>query len=89
MAWLVKLSKVSLFLRKAKKKERVFVRTPTKPEEEEKSPTDKREYLVNILIMPEWHFHFLSVVAARLQDHPVACPQLRKESESAARALLK
>ena len=47
------------------------------------------EYLVNILIMPERHFHFHSVVAARLQDHPVACLQLRKESESAAWALLK
>ena len=38
--------------------------------------------------MPERHFHFLSVVAARLQDGPAACPQLRNESESANRALL-
>ena len=38
--------------------------------------------------MPEWHFHFLSVVVVRLQDGPAACPQLRSESESAARALL-
>ena len=53
------------------------------------SPRNKREYLVNILIMPKRRFHFHSVVAARLQDHPVACPQLRKESESDARALLK
>ena len=50
---------------------------------------NKREYLVNILIMHERHFHFLSVVADRLQDGLAACPQLRNESESAARALLK
>ena len=50
---------------------------------------NKREYQVNILIMPERNFPFHSVVATRLQDHPVACPQLQKESESAARALLK
>ena len=31
----------------------------------------KREYLVTIFIMPERPFHFLSVVAARLQDGPV------------------
>ena len=49
----------------------------------------KREYLVIILIMPERHFHFLSVVADRLQDGPSAWPQLRNESESAAQALLK
>ena len=49
----------------------------------------KREYLVNILIMHERHFHFHSVVAGRLQDHPAACLQLWKESESAARVLLK
>ena len=47
------------------------------------------EYLVIILIMPERHFHFLSVVADRLQDGPAAWPQLRNESESAVRALLK
>ena len=41
------------------------------------------------LIMPERHLHFHSEVAARLQDHPVACTQLRKESEIVARALLK
>ena len=41
----------------------------------------KREYLVIILIMPERHFHFLSVVADRLQDGPAAWPQLRNESE--------
>ena len=38
-----------------------------------------REYLVNILIMHEQHFHFLSVVADRLQDHPTACLQLQNE----------
>ena len=32
------------------------------------SPLDKREYLVTILLMPERHFHFLSVIADRLQD---------------------
>ena len=42
---------------------------------------NEREYLVNILIIPEQHFHFHSVVTAILQDHPVACPQLQKESE--------
>ena len=36
---------------------------------------DKREYLVTSLIMPERHFHFHSVVADRLQDHPVVWPQ--------------
>ena len=30
----------------------------------------KREYLVNILIMPKRHFHFHSVVVGRLQDPP-------------------
>ena len=35
-------------------------------------------------MLAEWHFHFHSVVAGRLQDHPVAWPQLWKESESAA-----
>ena len=40
-----------------------------------------------ILIMHKRRFHF--VIAGRLQDHSVACPQLRKEKESAARALLK
>ena len=40
--------------------------------------------MVNILIMHERHFHFYSVVAGRLQDHPAAWPQLQKESESAA-----
>ena len=50
---------------------------------------NKREYQVNILIMHERYFHFLSVVADRLQDGPAARPQLRNESESAARALLK
>ena len=49
----------------------------------------KREYLVNILIMHEQHFHFYSLVVGRRQDHPAACPQLWKESESAACALLK
>ena len=49
----------------------------------------KKEYLVNILMMHERHFHFLSVVVDRLQDGPAAYPQLRNESESAARALLK
>ena len=44
----------------------------------------QREYLVNILIMHERHFHFLSVVADRLQDGPEACPQLWNESISAA-----
>ena len=39
--------------------------------------------------MREQHFHFHSVVAGRLQDHPAADPQLWNESESAARALLK
>ena len=34
----------------------------------------EREYLVVILIMPERHFHFLSVVADRLQDGPTAWP---------------
>ena len=48
-----------------------------------------REYQVNILIMHERHFHFLSVVADRLQDSPAACPQLRNKSESASSALLK
>ena len=48
----------------------------------------KKEYLVNILIMPERHFHFHSVVAARVQDHPVTCLQLRRESESAGYSLL-
>ena len=47
------------------------------------------EYLVIILIMPERHFHFLSVVADRLEDGPAAWLQLRNQSESAARALLK
>ena len=55
----------------------------------EKPNLQKREYLVNILIMHERHFHFLSVVADRLQDGHAACPQLWNESESAARALLK
>ena len=35
----------------------------------------KREYLVNILIMHERHFHFLSVVAGWLPDGPAACTQ--------------
>ena len=30
----------------------------------------EREYLVTILIMPERHFHFLSVVGDRLQNGP-------------------
>ena len=47
----------------------------------------KREYLVNILIMPKRHFHFHSVFADRLQDGPGAWSQLR--IESAAWALLK
>ena len=51
--------------------------------------SNKREYLVNILIMPELQFHFLSVVADRLQDGPAAFPHLRNESESADWALLK
>ena len=34
-----------------------------------------REYLVNILIMHERHFHFLSVVAGWLPDGPAACTQ--------------
>ena len=55
----------------------------------ETSSNFKREYLVTSLIMPERHFHFLSVVADRLQDHPTAWPQLQKESECATRALLK
>ena len=49
----------------------------------------KREYLVSILTMHKRHFHFLSVVADRLQDGPAACLQLQNESESAVRALLK
>ena len=44
--------------------------------------------MVIILIMPERHFLFLSVVADRLQDGPAAWPQLLNESVSAARALL-
>ena len=48
---------------------------------------DEREYLVNILIMHERPVHFLSVVADRLKDGPAFFPQLRNESESAARAL--
>ena len=32
--------------------------------------TFEREYLVTSLIMPEQHFHFHSVVADRLQNHP-------------------
>ena len=44
---------------------------------------------VNILIMHELHFPFLSVVADMLQDGPAACLQLRNESESDAPALLK
>ena len=43
---------------------------------------NKRESLVSILIMHEWRFHFLSVVADRLQDGPAACPQLWNESGS-------
>ena len=39
--------------------------------------------------MHERHFHFHSIVADTLQDHPAACPQLQKESESVARALSK
>ena len=39
-----------------------------------KSQFRKREYLVIILIMPELHFHFLSVVTDRLQDGPAAWP---------------
>ena len=35
-------------------------------------------------MLAERHFYFHSVVASRLQDHPAAWPQLRKESESAA-----
>ena len=42
-------------------------------------------YLVTSFIMPERHFHFHPVVADRLPDHSAALPQLRKESESAAR----
>ena len=50
---------------------------------------DKREYLINILIMHKKHFHFLSVIADRLQNGPAACQELPNESESAAYALLK
>ena len=35
------------------------------------------------------YFHFLSIVTDRLQDGPVACPQLRNVIESAAHVLLK
>ena len=49
----------------------------------------KREYLVNILIMYEWHFHFLSVVKGRLPDGPADCPQKHNECESAVCPLLK
>ena len=54
-----------------------------------KKNTKGNKYLLNILITDGRHFHFHSVLTGRLQDHPAACPQVRKESESAARALLK
>ena len=49
----------------------------------------QREYLLNILIMHERHFHFHYEDAGRIQDHRAACAQQQKESESAACVLLK
>ena len=44
-------------------------------------PFYKREYLLNILIMCEWHLHFHSVVPDRLQDGSCTLPDCTIASE--------